>query len=275
MASIVDFIRDLLGAGSRQQTPRQTQNHRPTAQPTKRQGSTLSTRPQTTRRPMPSSNTNHKPLPTDTTLIAGTSKRNYRDVDQYLDKVQEKINRLAEEFAMGSINREQFQELFEHYQRERTAIQNWKDSTSAAGNWQDLSNEGKSIVIRTKHTAKVQGYAIYANDSGMPLTTIGDFDIDPDLAVPMLSSYRSATKEIFGGEMDSTKIEGGKWICFVPGEMTTMLALFTREPAERQLNIMKDLHRLFEKANRRHLAQDYINPDMLAFPHSSYLGRLQ
>jgi hypothetical protein len=235
----------------------------------------MSTRPQTTRHPTSASKQNSHSAAKDATIIAGTNKRNYRDVDQYLKRVQEKINRLAEEFANGSINREQFQELFEHYQRERTTIQNWKDSTATAGNWQDISNEGKSIVIRTKHTAKVQGYAIYANESGMPLTTIGDFDIDPDLAVPMLSSYRSATKEIFGGEMDSTKIEGGKWICFVPGELTTMLALFTREPADRQLNIMKDLHRLFEKANRRHLSNEPINPDLLAFPHSSYLGRLQ
>lgn len=213
--------------------------------------------------------------PTDATVIAGTNSRNYRDVDEYLERIQTKVNRLAEEFAQGVINREQFQQLFEHYQRERTAIQNWKDSTAAAGDWKDISNEGKSIVIRSKHTAKVLGYAIYANESGMPLTTIGDFDIDPDLAVPMLSSYRSATKEIFGGEMRSTEIEGGKWLCFVPGGITTMLALFTREPAARQLNMMEDLHRLFEKANRRHLASAPIDPDALAFPHASYLGRLQ
>ena len=280
MASILDLIRKLLGGKPHQQktrqqpTQRRTQERKPSP-PTRRRPATMATRPQTTRYPTPSSKPNPKTSPTDATIIAGTNKRNYKDVDQYLEKVQEKINRLAEEFAMGSINREQFQELFEHYQRERTTIQNWKDSTASAGNWQDISNEGKSIVIRTKHTAKVQGYAIYANESGMPLTTIGDFDIDPDLAIPMLSSYRSATKEIFGGQMDSTKIEGGKWVCFVPGELTTMLALFTREPAERQLNIMKDLHRLFEKANRRHLAQEPINPDLLAFPHSSYLGRLQ
>ncbi|MFP3854566.1 MAG: hypothetical protein ACLFWD_09765, partial [Anaerolineales bacterium] len=248
----------------------------PTRQaPTRERPIPNQTRPQTTRPPRRASKPNAHTASTDETIIAGTGKRNYHDVDQYLERIQGKINKLAEEFANGSINREQFQRLFEHYQRERTAIQNWKESTESAGNWQDISNEGKSIVIRSKHTAKVLGYAIYVNDSGMPLTTIGDFELDPDLAVPMLSSYRSATKEIFGGEMRSTEIEGGNWLCFVPGEDTTMLALFTREPAARQLSIMEDLHRLFEKANRRHLAQDPINPGVLAFPHSSYLGRLQ
>jgi len=270
MASLLGFLRRLLGddkprrahpaAGSAVATRRSPRQSAPTPQ----------TRPQTTR----DSTARSAPAATDATLITGTDGRNHKDVDEYLTRIQAKINRLAEEFAAGMINREQFQQLFEHYQRERTTIQTWKDTTATAGDWQDLSNEGKSIVIRSQHTAKVLGYAIYANDSGMPLTTIGNFDIDPDLAVPMLSSYRSATKEIFGGEMRSTEIEGGKWLCFVPGATTTMLSLFTREPATRQLRIMEDLHSLFEKANRRHLAASPIDPNELAFPHASYLGRL-
>lgn len=272
MASFLNFLRRFLGV-----RPSQMSNA-----PTRRGPSThqnhsqrpANTRPQTTRPPRVYRLPSTPPGPTDATLISGTDQHHYNDVDEYLQRLQEKVNRLAEEFASGTINREQFQQLFEHYQHERTAIQNWKDSTTSAGDWKDLSNEGKSIVIRTKNTAKVLGYAIYENESGMPLTTIGDFDIDPDLAVPMLSSYRSATKEIFGGEMRSTEIEGGKWLCFVPGDLTTMLALFTLEPATRQLAIMEDLHRLFEKANRRHLSSPPINPDELAFPHASYIGRL-
>lgn len=207
----------------------------------------------------------------DTTMIASSRG----DAQRYLGRVQAKINKLAEEFASGAINRDQFQQLFDHYQRERNSIENWMNTAALSDDWKDISNEGKSIVIRTKHTAKVLGYAIYENESGMPLNTIGDFEIDPALAVPMLSSYRAATKEIFGGEMRSTQIEGGKWLCFVPGRATTMLALFNTEPAGRQLEIMEDLHRLFEQANRRHLVQRPIDTDQLAFPHTSFLGQLQ
>jgi hypothetical protein len=274
MASFSDLIRRLLNGDTEKPKPaaaqRATVRRHPETRP-----NPAKTRPQTTRNPAYSNSSPRSPQPNDATLITGSNQHNYKDVDEYLVKIQAKINRLAEEFASGTVNREQFQQLFEHYQRERTTIQNWRDSTAAAGDWKDISNEGKSIVIRSQHTAKVLGYAICTNEAGMPLTTIGDFDIDPDLAVPMLSSYRSATKEIFGGEMRSTEIEGGKWLCFVPGESTTMLALFTREPARRQLKIMEDLHRLFEKANRRHLSASRIDPDALAFPHASYLGRLQ
>ncbi|MDX1599995.1 MAG: hypothetical protein R3191_00620 [Anaerolineales bacterium] len=282
MGSLLDLIRRLFGSPSEQNASRRPQpstasNQRSQAAPTRR--SAAPTRRAPTHTPATSSNQAEQSVdPKAKTLLTRRPREEAdgdQDADEYLERIDKKINKLAEEFAEGTVNREQFQQLFEHYQRERTAIQNWKDSAEARGDWQDISSEGKSIVIRSKHTAKVLGYAIYANESGMPLTTIGDFDIDPDLAVPMLSSYRSATKEIFGGEMRSTEIEGGKWLCFVPGSSTTMLALFTREPAARQLKIMEDLHRLFEKANRRHLAEAPIDPQTLAFPHASYLGRLQ
>lgn len=274
MASFSDLIRRLL-SGETEERNRTSNQRAHSSRLSQTRPHSAQTKAQTRRSPSSSNSSPSPSRPTDATLISGTDQRNYKDVDEYLERIQAKINRLAEEFASGTVNREQFQQLFEHYQRERTTIQNWRDSTAAAGDWQDISNEGNSIVIRSQHTAKVLGYAIFTNEAGLPLTTIGDFDIDPDLAVPMLSSYRSATKEIFGGEMRSTEIEGGKWLCFVPGESTTMLALFTREPARRQLKIMEDLHRLFEKANRRHLRARRINPDVLAFPHASYLGRLQ
>lgn len=192
---------------------------------------------------------------------------------EYLDRVQAKITRLAEEFAAGSINRAQFNELFEHYQRERRTIESWLDSSGERDDWRKAASEGKSVIIRRRYTAGVLGYAIYENDSGMPLSTIGKFEIDPALAVPMLSSFRSATAEIFGGGVRSTQIEGGRWLCFVPGEMTTLMALFTTEPATQQVKLLEELHSLFERANRPLLQAQPVNPDILVFPHEQFLGR--
>ncbi len=196
-----------------------------------------------------------------------------QEAQSYVERVTGKINRLAEEFARGAINRTQFQELFDHYQRERQTIVGWIEAR-ADGDWRQAASEGQSVVIRARHSAKVLGYAVYENDSGMPLSTIGQFDIDPALAVPMLSAYRSATKEIFGGELRSTAIEGGKWLSFIPGEHTTLLAIFSTEPARQQLQRLEELHLLFERANRHLLARQPINPNQLALPHASFLGRI-
>ena len=193
----------------------------------------------------------------------------------YLNRVQEKINGLAEEFAGGSINRSQFNELYDHYRREQMMVKQWTDLYPESDAWKEATTEGKSVIIRAEHTAKVIGYAIYENESGMPLNTIGQFEVEAELAIPMLSSYRAATKEIFGAGMRSSEIEGGRWLCYMPGEFTTLMALFSTEPALTQSEAMENLHRLFERANRNLLAQQVVDPNELVFPHTYFLGRLK
>lgn len=192
---------------------------------------------------------------------------------QFLDKLQEKIGRLADDFANGNINRQQFQQLYAHYQREMRAVETLIETDQGQGEWGDAFNEGESVLIRQQHAAKAKGYAIYENNSGMPLSTLGKFEVDPALFVPMLSSFRSATAEIFGGGIQATAIEGGRWLCFVPGQSTTLMALFTAEPANRQLDFLEQLHRLFEKANRALLARSPVDASVLVFPHEHFLGK--
>ncbi|TET53016.1 MAG: hypothetical protein E3J64_04230 [Anaerolineales bacterium] len=190
----------------------------------------------------------------------------------YLGKVRAKLNQLAEDFNAGTINRSQFQSLYSHYQQEIRTIEGLIETAPASDSWKGAVTEGKSMLIRRKHAAKAQGYAIYENDSGMPLCTLGRFELDPALVVPMLSSYRAAAEEIFGAGMRSTEIEGGRWLCFVPGECTTMLAVFTTEPAARQLEFLEELHRVFERANQRLLTEPPVEPSSLLFPHEYFLG---
>lgn len=193
----------------------------------------------------------------------------------YLNRVQEKINKLAEEFAGGTINRSQFNELYDHYRREQTMVKQWIDLYPESDAWKEATTEGKSVIIRAEHMAKVIGYTVYENESGMPLNTIGRFEVEAELAIPMLSSYRAATKEIFGAGMRSSEIEGDRWLCYIPGEFTTLMALFSTEPASTQLEAMENLHRLFERANRTPLAQQIVDPNELVFPHTYFLGRLK
>ncbi len=191
----------------------------------------------------------------------------------YLARVRTKLFTLAESFNAGTTNRGQFQNLYVHYQREIRSIEGMIEHAAGLENWRGAVTEGESVLIRRKHIARAQGYAIYQNDSGMPLGTLGKFDLDPALLVPMLSAFRSATKEIFGAGMRSTQTEGGRWLCFVPGKVTTMLAVFNTEPAGRQLEFLDDLHQLFEQANLRILAHRPFDPSTLLFPHEYFLGR--
>ena len=236
-------LRDLIFGGTQPQSP--------AAPPAPRQGAAVATTPQ----------------PTDPSPL--------ENPPEYLERVQSKINKLAEEFASGKINRAQFQELYDHYRREQQTVKRYVEMSPDSEEWKAATTEGKSIVIRQKNVAKVLGYSVYDNDSGMPLNTIGEFQIEAELAVPMLSSYRAATKEIFGAGMQSSQIEGGQWLAYMPGEFTTLMTLFSTDPASDQLESLEELHLLFERANRTLLSNPPVDPDELVFPHHYFLGRHQ
>jgi hypothetical protein len=222
---------------------------------------------------MPASNGFKTPSPImDGQDVPEANKDTRQDsANAYLIRIQDKLNQVAIEFANGTINRAQFQELFDHYQRERRTIEVWIETAPDSDEWQQAKTEGKSIVIRKRHSAKILGYAIYQNESGMPISTIGEFELEAGLVIPMLSSFRSASQEIFGGGMRSSQIDGGKWLCFVPGKYSTMIALFSTEPASNQLESLEELHRLFETANRVLLQEPAVDADALALPHLAFM----
>lgn len=191
----------------------------------------------------------------------------------FRERIEAKLHKLAADFNAGTINPAQFRDLYGHYQRQLQSVEQVIEAAQASDGWKGNVTEGQSIFIRRQHIARARGYAIFENDSGMPISTLGRFELDPALLVPMLASYRSAAREAFGAGTRSTEMEDGRWMCFVPGEYTTLLSLFSAEPAGKQLQFLKQLHRHFEQANLRHLEQSPVDAAELIFPHEYYLGQ--
>lgn len=162
--------------------------------------------------------------------------------------------RLAEDFAQGKLNRMQFQEIYAHYQKQRQVVEATIVGNAGAEQWPSSVAAGLTSILKARHAAKVLSYAIYDNTTSLPLASVGEFRVDTGLLIPMLSSFRSATAEMFGAGLRSTEIEGGRWLCFVPGWSTTLMVLFSVDPARVQLTLIEDLHRDFEVANRAALA---------------------
>ena len=198
-----------------------------------------------------------------------------QDAQKYLVKVRTKMNDLAANFADGKINRQQFQDLYSHYQKEVAMIEQFLNTDPDSDAWKQAMAEGQSILIRRKHAARFLGFAIYDHESGMPLRTSGEFGIEPALFVPMLHSYRSATKEIFGSMVRSTQIEGGKWLCFISGKRTTTIALFSTEPSKNRIDTLDHLQSVFEHANQNLLGRPGLDPDLLVCPQEYFLQSIK
>jgi hypothetical protein len=180
---------------------------------------------------------------------ASTKRASAGEVRVSMHELRGKMTRLSDDFARGEINRMQFEAIYKHYQGQMQLLENISYEEPNSKAWQGAITQGLTSRLRERHAAQVLSYAIYENVSGMPLATVGTFNIDTSLLVPMLSSFRSATAEMFGASLRSTEIEGGRWLCFVPGPCTTLIVLFSIEPARLQLTLIEDLHRDFEVAN--------------------------
>jgi len=212
-------------------------------------------------------------LPGEPVLEAALPAGAQREALAFRERIQNKLHKLAADFNAGAINPAQFRDLYAHYQLQLQSIENVIEAAEGSVDWKGQVAEGQSIFIRRRHIARARGYAIFENDSGIPISTLGHFELDPALLVPMLASYRSAAREAFGAGTRSTEMEDGRWMCFVPGEYTTLLAIFSGEPAGKQLEFLGQLHQHFEQANRRHLAQPPVKRTDLIFPHEYYLGQ--
>ncbi|HVO43601.1 MAG TPA: hypothetical protein VMT34_13300 [Aggregatilineales bacterium] len=191
----------------------------------------------------------------------------------FVNELNLKMRRVVDDFAAGMLNRTQFHMLYDRYQSQLNRIMQLGNDPTATQELINAPRGEETILIKRRLTARAIGLSVYSNRSGLPLETMGEFSVDPALLVPMLSSYRAATREIFKAGMRSTTMENGQWLWFVPGHYTTLIALFSDELSRLQVNTLERMHRDFETANRAALEQDTVDASALAFPFLTFVQR--
>lgn len=194
---------------------------------------------------------------------------------QYLERVRGKFRTLVEDFAQGRVNRAQFEELYAHYQKERRTIEALLTSRPTSDAWRLAVTEGQSVNIRRRLAARVLGYAVYANQDETPLRVYGEFtSLQEKWVAPLLARVNQVAKQRFVVTSFETGGDEASCLCAVSGQFTTVLVLFTTEPARVQMQSLEDLHCHFEQANSRVL-EHYTNssrpvePTDLVFPYAA------
>jgi hypothetical protein len=168
------------------------------------------------------------------------------------------------------VNRAQFEELYAHYQSERSAVERLMTSQPSGDAWRMAVTEGQSINIRRRLAARVLGYAVFTNADETPLRVYGEFaTLDDKWVSPLLTKVQ--TNNLFVVGSFDTGSDEATSLCAVSGQFSTLLVLFSTEPARIQLQSLEDLHCHFEQANYRFLsrkdAQVRIND--LVFPYAA------
>lgn len=192
---------------------------------------------------------------------------------KYLNRVRAKLDKLVEDFAKGRVNRGQFEELYSHYQNERNAVERLMTSGPTSDAWRMAVTEGQSINIRRRLAARVLGYAVFVSEDETPLRVYGEFaSLDDKWVSPLLA--RVQNNELFAAGSFETGTDGAGSLCAVSGRFTTLVVLFSTEPARVQMQSLEDLHTHFEQANHRVLSR-WAKPDAtfsvadLVFPYAA------
>jgi hypothetical protein len=186
-----------------------------------------------------------------------------------LQQLEAKIDRTVQDLADGIINRAQFENLYRHYQNQRRTLQGLL--AEGSGQVPESLTTGESMIIRQKYAAKVLAYAVYDNESSVPLHTMGNFPVDSDLVVGFLSGFRSAAAEILGAGASKAESEDGKVLCYVPGQYCTLIVLYSSNPAEVDVQGLRQTHRHFETLNESLLKQQPIPTEGLFFNYDIVL----
>jgi hypothetical protein len=212
------------------------------------------------------------------TAATSPAKTPEADAEQHLKQIEAKLDRTVQDLADGLINRDQFENLYRHYQNQRRMLQGLL--AEGSGPVPDSLTAGESMIIRQRYAAKVLAYAVYDNESGVPLHTMGNFPVDSDLVVGFLSGFRSAAAEILGAGAAKAEAEDGKVLCYVPGQYATLIVLYSSNPAEVDMRGLRQAHAHFETLNMPLLRQRpipaaklFFNYDMILKPSRQADGR--
>jgi hypothetical protein len=187
-----------------------------------------------------------------------------------IEQIQGKMRRLADEFAIGEINREQFYKIYEHYQTQL----NLASAMVAEADALSLANlpAGETIAIRKRLTAMAKAAAIYYHATGEWLETIGEFHLPMSSLMPTLSAIVGQART--GGEAEPQARQiGGEWLLFVPGQFSTVVMVFSHEPVMRQIAIVQNMHRNFEAANITALLSGQTQAAKLVYPFITFVRR--
>jgi len=192
-----------------------------------------------------------------------------------LESLREKTAVVAAEFADGKLNRAQFVAMYSHYNEKRTIIEKLLARDPGTSAWQSVAKPGHTTFLRAHFEARVLSYAIYqqAQHPGQLITSQGTPTVPAELSNKITAAITILQRTHKSLSAQRKETGNGNWAVFVPGVYTTAIIVFSLEPSARQTTLVQDLHRDFERANRRALERNIFEPDQLVFPHRALFGK--
>jgi hypothetical protein len=182
-------------------------------------------------------------------------------------QLRKKMRDLANEFANGEINREQFHTLYERYQSQINLAALAADEYAA----RPTATSDETIAIRRNLSGKALAMTVYHYRSAQFIETLGGYDVP---FADVRDILRTIAERAAEGEPlePQTHPYKGHYLLFVPGKYTLSMMVFSHEPVVRQIATVQNMHADFEVANAAVLQRPQVTGE-LAVPFFSLVMR--
>lgn len=191
-----------------------------------------------------------------------------------LEHLREKTAQTAQEYAEGKLNRAQFNALYGQYNEKRAIIEKLLANDPDSQAWQRVAMPGHTGFLRDHFEARALTFTLaYFEQAGMigpPFYQLNDTKIPFALLDGLIeelentprTDYATRYPQLVAGRQD----RDGKWLSALLGTSCVTFVLFSLEPSATQVNLARDLHADFERANLAVLERKGRNADQLVIP---------
>jgi hypothetical protein len=181
--------------------------------------------------------------------------------------LRRKVEALVDEYAQGSINRVQFNALYQRYSDQRAIIEKLMQRNPDTDAWrQVVSSRGQTGYLRARLEAQPVCFSVYAAGAETPLLTAGDSAAAAVIPAEALLHAVWAMPHRPSIGLGRKPLDSEQWLVMAVGNKAATLVVFSLEPSKTQAQLLRDLHIDFERANQMALERGWLAAERLVFP---------
>jgi len=195
------------------------------------------------------------------------------ELREMLLQLEQKLNRLEQDFQQGTVNPAQYRAIRKHYLEQKSVATRMGKLHPENELWRVVLEEGKTTFLMQVNEAQVFGIAFYDITTKNRLFHEGTIPMEAQQAITILQTFGIKPGSSDQGRMFATQTDDGKVMLLIPGKLTVAIVIFSQEPPNWQVRALREVHHNFEIANRISLEQSrassLIFPDLSRFFRST------
>jgi len=207
------------------------------------------------------------------TLKLELERQESPELMEMLSNIDEKIERLEDDFETGRINGSQYRAIRRHYQEQREVAMRLKEAHPSSDRWKVVLEEGRTTFLMQLNEALCTCVAIYDRKDRDQIFIQGEMPDAAEEAMGLLRTFGPPREESGPGRMLATHLDDGSGLLLIPGSYTAVLAVFSQDPPGWQVRALKEVLLNFEAANRAALRRSeykkLVFPDLQRFVKGS------